>query len=121
MDNQIPSDEERAASHKIINSMHRANRFRLMFGLPLLDEGKISLTRDELERLNPEGYAPTTKPDDGIDVALNMLRQRAKSWVDGDIEVPASHSMMTRDMYRRAMALEIEAMIRIVESTTDSN
>jgi hypothetical protein len=32
------TDEERAASWKQLHSLHRGNRFRLMFGLPNLPE-----------------------------------------------------------------------------------
>lgn len=34
----VPTDAERAATWKAINALHPANRFRLMFGQPLLDE-----------------------------------------------------------------------------------
>lgn len=36
-----PTDEERAASYRAIQRRHPANRFRLMFGQPLLPEGQI--------------------------------------------------------------------------------
>lgn len=32
----IPTPEERAADHRKLMKLHRGNRFRLMFGLPLL-------------------------------------------------------------------------------------
>lgn len=39
-DDLIPTEAERIANHKAIMKMHRANRFRLMFGQPLLPETK---------------------------------------------------------------------------------
>jgi predicted Zn-ribbon and HTH transcriptional regulator len=44
------TDGERAASWKSLNKLHRGNRFRLMFGQPLLDEGRKSLTEIAKER-----------------------------------------------------------------------
>ncbi|MEO5915578.1 MAG: hypothetical protein ABIS50_15195 [Luteolibacter sp.] len=35
---QPPTDAERRANWKAIHQMHPGNRFRLMFGLPLLPE-----------------------------------------------------------------------------------
>ena len=34
----VPSDAERAANHRALKDLHPGNRFRLMFGLPLLDQ-----------------------------------------------------------------------------------
>jgi ribosomal protein L37AE/L43A len=36
------TDEERAASWKSLSTLHRANRFRLMFGQPLLTDERVS-------------------------------------------------------------------------------
>ena len=34
-----PTNEERAENHRALMKMHRGNRFRLMFGLPMLPAG----------------------------------------------------------------------------------
>jgi hypothetical protein len=34
----VPTAEERAAHHRALRKMHVGNRFRLMFGMPLLPE-----------------------------------------------------------------------------------
>ncbi len=38
----IPTDEERAANQRELSKLSRANRFRLMFGLPMLDDHPAS-------------------------------------------------------------------------------
>jgi hypothetical protein len=38
LEGRPPTDEERAANHRALMKLHPANRFRLMFGQPLLPE-----------------------------------------------------------------------------------
>ena len=42
--NHIPTDQERIQNYKAIQAMHPGNRFRLMFGMPLLPEPKQAKT-----------------------------------------------------------------------------
>lgn len=43
-DLHIPTDAERIANHQALAKLHRGNRFRLMFGLPLLPEPQTTST-----------------------------------------------------------------------------
>jgi len=46
---RIPTPEERAANSRALGKMHRGNRFRLMFGQPLLLEEPMKTTTDTPE------------------------------------------------------------------------
>lgn len=80
--NPVPTDAERARNHCALMQMSRANRFRLMFGQPLLSETATMNKPFERLRLNI-----TNRPVDTIrywhdrgDMDLNPPYQRGDVW-----------------------------------------
>ena len=53
-----PTDAERTANHRALSKMHVGNRFRLMFGMPLLPE-----IETDVSRVGPLAEISTNKND----------------------------------------------------------
>lgn len=81
------SDEERAANWKALQKMHVGNRFRLMFGMPLLPEPEPAHRRMEVD-LGDGGKAtitgdPDMPPETAAALQKMMLALKKQAEAEG--------------------------------------